>query len=253
MGALHEGHIRLIKHAISISDYVVCSIFVNPTQFNNPEDLKKYPRTIEQDLEMLKKAGCNLVYVPEVTDIYPENSINEPLDLDLGNLDKVMEGQFRPGHFKGVAKVVKRLFDIVNPDLAVFGRKDFQQTAVIKKLVQSFNMPIEIVIHETIRSDKGLALSSRNQRLSEQEKQDALIIYKTLEMGKELARIERNVEKLKNRMISFFESGNLQLEYLEIVKDFDLTVPSEISKEPVTCCIAAFCGEVRLIDNMALN
>lgn len=250
MGALHEGHISLIKAAKAKCDVVICSIFVNPTQFNNAADLAKYPRTLESDLNMLKVKGCDLVYTPEVEDIYPKGT-TEPYSIDFEGLDEYMEGAFRPGHFKGVAQVVERLFRIVTPDIAFFGRKDFQQTAIIKKMVKIKALPVEIVVSETLRSSKGLALSSRNQLLSEHELKEALIIYETLQKAKILAEAETSAEKLKNMLIEFFNQGNLKLEYLEIVSNENLA-PIDTLIKGSTCCIAAYCGSVRLIDNMEI-
>lgn len=251
MGALHEGHMSLIKEAKSNSDLVVCSIFVNPTQFNDAKDLEKYPRTIEADLKILEANQCDFVYTPQVEDIYP-SGLNEPYEINFAGLDEVMEGKFRPGHFKGVAQVVERFFRIVNPDKAFFGRKDFQQTAIIKHLVKVKHLPIEICIVETSRSKDGLALSSRNTRLSDEQLKDALIIYKTLLNAKVLIKTAPTLAGLKEKLITFFNQGNLKLEYLEIVDDQTLRPINEIT-ENCTCCIAAFCGPVRLIDNMSLQ
>ncbi|MBK6951626.1 MAG: pantoate--beta-alanine ligase [Crocinitomicaceae bacterium] len=251
MGALHEGHMSLIKEAKRKADLVVCSVFVNPTQFNDAKDLEKYPRTLEADLKLLEENGCDFVYTPQVEDIYP-NGLDEPYEINFAGLDEVMEGKFRPGHFKGVAQVVERFFRIVNPDKAFFGRKDFQQTAIIKHLVKVKSLPIEICIVETSRSKDGLALSSRNTRLSDEQLKEALIIYKTLINAKELIKTAPTVAILKEKLISFFNQGNLKLEYLEIVDD-DTLQPINNTQSSCTCCIAAFCGPVRLIDNMSLK
>ncbi len=251
MGALHEGHMSLIREAKSKSDLVICSIFVNPTQFNDAKDLEKYPRTIEADLKLLQANGCDFVYTPAVDDIYP-NGLNEAYLINFDGLDEVMEGKFRPGHFKGVAQVVERFFRIVNPDKAFFGRKDFQQTAIIKHLVKVKTMPIEICIVETSRTVDGLALSSRNTRLNDDQLKDALIIYKTLLNAKELIKTEQTIVGLKEKLITFFNQGNLKLEYLEIVDETTLQ-PIKNTNDKCTCCIAAFCGPVRLIDNMSLK
>lgn len=251
MGALHEGHMSLIREAKSKSDLVICSIFVNPTQFNDAKDLEKYPRTIEADLSLLEENKCDFVYTPQVEDIYP-NGLSEPYQITFDGLDQVMEGEFRPGHFKGVAQVVERFFRIVNPDKAFFGRKDFQQTAIIKHLVKVKIMPIEICIVETSRSADGLALSSRNTRLNKDQLKDALIIYKTLINARGLIKTEQTVAGLKEKLITFFNQGTLKLEYLEIVDETSLQ-PIKNTNERCTCCIAAFCGPVRLIDNMSLH
>lgn len=249
MGALHSGHISLVEQAKSQCDYVVVSIFVNPTQFNNPSDLQKYPRTLESDVTLLKQAGVDLIFVPEINEIYPKD-YSSPL-IDLGILDKIMEGEFRPGHFQGVVEVVKRFFDIVQPDFAFFGKKDFQQVAVIKYMTNFFKLPVTIVECPIIRSDKGLALSSRNMRLSDEEKEKALVLYNTLDFAR------TNVANFTPRALvekctQLIATSELKLEYLEIVNPATLQQLDENWIEGAVCCIAAYCGEVRLIDNMEL-
>jgi pantoate--beta-alanine ligase len=251
MGALHAGHMKLIEEARAKSDFVVASIFVNPTQFNDPKDLARYPRTLDADLKLLQDNGCNAVYTPAVEDIYP-NGTDEPYTLDFGGIDQVMEGAFRPGHFNGVAQVVERFFVLVQPDMAFFGRKDFQQVAIIKQLVKLKHLPIQVVVVNTARNAHGLALSSRNTLLSEEQKKEALIIFETLSNAVEWAKTEKDAQKLKDRLIAFFNSGKLRLEYLEICNDTSLQ-PVKMIQADCTCCIAAFCGPVRLIDNMSLN
>ena len=177
MGALHEGHVSLVKKSIEQNDITVVSVFVNPTQFNNQEDLIKYPRTLDKDTSLLESVGADIVFAPLVKEIYPEPDTRQ---FDFGLLDKVMEGKFRPGHFNGVAQVVSRLFDIVKPDRAYFGEKDFQQLAIIRDMVKQYNFPIEIVPMPIIRELSGLAKSSRNQRLSETEKEQAVAISRIL-------------------------------------------------------------------------
>lgn len=185
MGALHHGHIALVKQALEENDIVVVSIFVNPTQFNNPDDLKKYPRMLDKDIELLNEAGDIVVFAPEVETVYPKNYEN--LNIELGKLGETMEGEFRPGHFDGVMNVVKRLFDIVQPNRAYFGLKDFQQVAVIQHMVKVTKTPVEIVVCDIVREESGLASSSRNVRLTEQQKEDALIISQTLNFLKSIA------------------------------------------------------------------
>lgn len=250
MGALHQGHMDLVSRASAECDVVVVSVFVNPTQFNNPSDLEKYPRTPEADSELLKKFGCDVAFFPSEREIYPENLVSPRVDLE--GLDEVMEGKFRPGHFKGVVQVVSRLFDLVEPQKAFFGLKDFQQVAVIKKMVSQLNLPIQIVPCETSRTEKGLAMSSRNKRLSETQKDEALIIYKTLVHSKEDAGKFSPAETVV-RATEFFECGTLQLEYLTIVDPHTLQDLTDQWVPGATMCIACFCGEVRLIDNMTLN
>ncbi|MBK7130935.1 MAG: pantoate--beta-alanine ligase [Crocinitomicaceae bacterium] len=250
MGALHQGHIKLIQEARKKTDLVVCSIFVNPTQFNNATDLARYPRTLEADLLLLEQAQCDIVYFPTVDDVYPKGT-GENYEIDFFGLDTVMEGKFRPGHFKGVARVVHRFFDLVKPDFAFFGCKDFQQVAIIKHLIKVKNIAVQIEEVLTERSPEGLALSSRNMLLTDEQRRDALIIFQTLSLAHELVKTERHTEKLRDKLISFFNSGKLKLEYLEIVENNSLQTP-EIIESNCTCCIAAFCGEVRLIDNMSI-
>ena len=249
MGALHTGHLRLIHRASEENDLVVVSIFVNPTQFNNKEDLLQYPRTIEKDLDLLKENCSNfIVFYPETVEIYPSNDNFTP--IDLGHLDEVLEGKFRPGHFKGVVHVVHNLFKLVTPQKAYFGQKDFQQLAIIRFMTKAYGFPIEIIACDTLREPSGLAMSSRNMRLSEEQKVEALIIWETLKFI-EANKSVLNPKELKNRAIDFFEKSTLKLEYLEIVNAENL-FEAENWSEPAVCCIAAYCGEVRLIDNLLL-
>jgi pantoate--beta-alanine ligase len=248
MGALHDGHISLVNQANSENNLVVVSIFVNPTQFNNQEDLKLYPRTLEKDLELLQGFENCIIFCPTISEIYPDNE--QFNSIDLGKLDKVLEGKFRPGHFQGVVHVVHNLFKIVMPDNAYFGLKDFQQLAVIRFMNKQYEFPIQIFGCETLRDKTGLALSSRNMRLSDEEREDALILWKTLNYIKENKTAYSPIE-LKKQAINFFNQGKLELEYLEIVTAETLEIASDWSTENV-CCIAAYCGKVRLIDNLLL-
>lgn len=249
MGALHQGHMDLISRAGAECDVVVASVFVNPTQFNNSSDLKLYPRTPDADAELLKKFGCDFAFFPSVEEIYPENWIVPR--VDLGSLDKVMEGRFRPGHFNGVVQVVSRLFQIVEPRKAFFGLKDFQQVAVVKRMVSELNMPVQVVSCETSRTEKGLAMSSRNKRLTDEQREEALIIFKTLSRAKEDAKQFSPAETLK-RALEYFETGTLKLEYLDIVHPETLEDLTTDWVPGATMCIACFCGDVRLIDNIIL-
>ncbi len=249
MGALHDGHLQLIQRASEENDIVVVSIFVNPTQFNNKEDLLHYPRTIEKDLDLLNENCTNfLVFLPETVEVYPSNDNFTP--IDLGHLDEVLEGKFRPGHFKGVVHVVHNLFELVTPKKAYFGQKDFQQLAIIRHMAKEYGFPIEIVACDTLRESSGLAMSSRNMRLSEEQKVEALIIWETLNFVK-ANKSNLNPKDLKIRAINFFKKSRLKLEYLEIVNAENLYEAKNWS-EPTVCCIAAYCGEVRLIDNLLL-
>lgn len=249
MGALHEGHLSLVKRALSETDIVIVSIFVNPTQFNNPNDLTNYPRTLEKDIALLNELGSIHIFAPSFEEIYPKN--DSFAGIDLFGLDSVLEGKFRPGHFQGVVHVVHNLFQLTEANKAFFGLKDFQQVAVIKHMVKTLSIPVEIIACETTRSENGLALSSRNLRLNSKEKEDALIIFKTLSFIQSLTSSCSPKEAQKKGQ-EYFEQGNLTLEYLEIVDSVSLKSASEKWPESATCCIAAFCGEVRLIDNMQL-
>lgn len=250
MGALHDGHISLVKQAKEMCDYVIVSIFVNPTQFNNPSDLEKYPRTLEKDTNLLAQTDVDFVFAPSADEIYPPDYIS-PV-INLGILDKVMEGKFRPGHFHGVVEVVKRLFEIVSPDFAYFGKKDFQQVAVIKHMVRTFQLPLTIVECPIIRNEYGLAMSSRNARLSPEEQKKALVIHETLLFAKNnIGNYTPNelTEVCKKQI----EASDLKLEYVEIVDSVTLISLSEKWEDGAVCCIAAYCGEVRLIDNIVLT
>ncbi len=250
MGALHYGHISLVSLGMRQCDVTVVSIFVNPTQFNNPDDLLKYPRTLESDVALLSSINCDIVFAPTVEEMYPKN--RKAIQLDLGNLANLMEGKFRPGHFDGVVDVVSRLFEIVNPTKAFFGLKDFQQVSVIRFMTSKLNLPVEIIACPTLRETSGLAMSSRNMRLSETEKEDALHIYKSLLLAKELSASNSPLE-VKEKAIEFFETGKLKLEYLEIVDPITLESLTSEWVAGATACIVAYCGEVRLIDNLQLN
>jgi pantoate--beta-alanine ligase len=250
MGALHEGHLSLIREARKNCDLVACSIFVNPTQFNDPKDLERYPRTLEADIRLLEEAGCDVAFVPAVKEVYP-NGINPKYTIDFEGIDAGMEGQFRPGHFKGVAMVVERLFELVKPGIAFFGQKDFQQVAIIRKMVEIRRLPVVIRTVKTMRGADGLALSSRNMFLSEAEKKDALIIFKTLCKAREMATPGAKTDHIESVLTDYFNTGKLKLEYLEIVDDLTLR-PVDRIRPGCTCCIAAWCGNVRLIDNMEL-
>jgi pantoate--beta-alanine ligase len=249
MGALHEGHLALVKRALSESDTVVVSIFVNPTQFNNMQDLDKYPRMLQADVDLLQTIGEVIVFAPTVEEVYPENDTYTPLDLE--GIDNVMEGEFRPGHFQGVVHVVRNLFQIVQPDQAYFGLKDFQQVAVIRLLTKKYNFPIQIIACPTLRETNGLAMSSRNLRLTEKEREDALIIIQTLKHIQSL-KATKTPKEAKELAMEYFSNGKLRLEYLEIVNGANLKSLDNEWNEYTVVCLAAFCGAVRLIDNLEL-
>ena len=250
MGALHEGHMDLIRTAKAQSAVVIASVFVNPTQFNNPSDLSHYPRTPELDAAILKKNGCDIAFFPSVETIYPENLITPK--IDISSLEKVMEGAFRPGHFAGVVQVVYRFFELIQPDFAFFGLKDFQQVAVIQHMVKQLNLAVTIVPCPTKREQTGLAMSSRNLRLSPAEKEQALIIYNTLLFCQENAR-HLSPNALREAAIERFEQSQLRLEYLTISTTDTLEELYEKWPATAVVCIACYCGDVRLIDNFILQ
>lgn len=248
MGALHEGHLSLVEKAASVCDIVVVSIFVNPTQFNDKNDLANYPRTLEADMKLLSTVKCDLIFSPSVEEMYP---VPDTRKFGFGNLETVMEGAFRPGHFNGVAQVVSRLFEIVSPDMAFFGQKDFQQLAVIKELVRQLNVPVEIVSCPIIREEDGLAKSSRNKLLLPEYRNCAPLIYRTLKEAKEQT-TTKSVAEIKKYVVSQIDASRLlQVEYFEIVNEATL-MPVDNWSEPSTKvgCIAVYAGKVRLIDNI---
>ncbi|MFA9390800.1 MAG: pantoate--beta-alanine ligase [Prolixibacteraceae bacterium] len=248
MGALHEGHLSLVRRAAKETSFVVLSIFVNPTQFNNLDDLKRYPRTIESDMELLKTTSCDLVFAPSVKEVYPEEDTRI---FEFGHLDSVMEGEHRPGHFNGVAQVVSRLFDMVQPHKAFFGLKDFQQLAIIRNMVDQLKLDLEIIACDIVREEDGLAMSSRNALLEPEQRKNAVFISKTLfEAVKR--RKEYSVQEVKKWVIANINSNPfLQTEYFEIVDDKNLN-PVATWDQPVNKigCVAVHCGKVRLIDNI---
>lgn len=248
MGALHKGHGELVKHSVKENDITVVSIFVNPTQFNNSDDLNLYPRTAERDYKLLEILEVDIVFSPSVDEIYPEP---DKRMFDFGGIDKVLEGEFRPGHFNGVAQVVSKLFDFVKPDKAYFGEKDIQQLAIIRQMVKQLHMPVEIVGIPIIREESGLAMSSRNQRLDEEDKKTASIIYNVLKDS--VSSIGSNSpEKVTSSVIERLNSvPGLQVEYFSIVEsDSFEPVVSWNKAKSIFGCIAVYCGDVRLIDNI---
>tara|TARA_B100000945_G_C20386561_1_gene600043 strand:+ start:615 stop:1460 length:846 start_codon:yes stop_codon:yes gene_type:complete len=253
MGALHEGHISLVKNALENNDVVVVSIFVNPTQFNNSADLEKYPRTPEDDISLLKKLkGDVIVYLPEVSDLY-DASVSAK-KYNFGNLENEMEGKHRKGHFDGVGTIVSKLLKIVKPNSAYFGEKDFQQLQIVKKLVAMEKLPVKIVGCPILREKNGLAMSSRNKRLSAKQFKEATIIYKTLKEVRDKFR-STSITDL-NALVAerFLQNPNLNLEYFEIANEKTLKTAKRKNKDSkYRAFIAAFAGEVRLIDNMPLN
>ena len=248
MGALHEGHASLVKLAVAENDVVVVSDFVNPTQFNDQNDLLKYPRTLEADCELLEKVGAHYVFAPSVEEIYPEPDTRQ---FSYAPLDTVMEGKFRPGHFNGVCQVVSKLFMMVEPHCAYFGEKDFQQLAIIREMVKHMNFPIRIVGCPIVRESDGLALSSRNARLSDAQRVQALNISKTLFASKEYAATHTVEETQDFVEQAIAASEGLELEYFEIVDGLTLQkIAGWDDTDYAVGCITVFCGEVRLIDNI---
>ena len=248
MGALHEGHLSLVEKAGMETGFVVVSIFVNPTQFNDKGDLERYPRTLEKDVALLAPTPCKLVFAPEPDEIYPEPDTRQ---FNFGALEEVMEGKFRPGHFNGVAQVVSRLFDIVKPDKAFFGQKDFQQLAIINEMVRRLSIPVEIVPCPIVREKDGLAMSSRNMLLTPEQRENAVHISATLfEATSKTSKF--NVPQLCKWVIDSINSNeHLNIEYFEIVDSVTLQ-PVQNWSDPgeKVGCIAVHCGKIRLIDNV---
>ncbi|HNS13360.1 MAG TPA: pantoate--beta-alanine ligase [Bacteroidia bacterium] len=252
MGALHKGHMSLVKLAASENDIVVVSIFVNPTQFNNPDDLKNYPRTLEKDLELLATEKVDFVFVPTVQEVYPDKDLKE-VSVDLGLLEHVMEGKHRPGHFKGVVEVVNRLFEMIHPDRAYFGTKDFQQLAVIREMTKQLGFHIEIRAGETIRDEDGLAMSSRNVLLSPEQRIEVTKISKNLFLIRDNWQHKTLLEACQEAIHNIEKNGLMKVEYLEVADSNTL--------EPITdwaqsnfprVFIAVQVGKVRLIDNIGI-
>ena len=252
MGALHDGHLALVSRAVAENDVCVVSVFVNPTQFNNVTDLEKYPRNLNRDAALLESVGCKVVFAPTPEEIYSENEINSRFEFDFGGLDKVMEGKFRPGHFNGVVQIVSKLFSIVQPDKAYFGEKDFQQLAIIHHMVNTLNFEVEIVDCPIIREPSGLAMSSRNERLTAEQRKKATEISKVLFESRNFVP-NFTPATLTNWVIAKInEIEGLEVEYYEIVNSNTLQTLQSWD-EPSVGCIAVFCGEVRLIDNIRYN
>lgn len=248
MGALHAGHASLVRRCVAENDVAVVSVFVNPTQFNDKNDLIKYPRTLEADCKLLEEAGAAYAFAPSVEEIYPEPDTRH---FSYPPLDTVMEGAHRPGHFNGVCQIVSKLFDIVKPDRAYFGEKDFQQLAIIRRMVSALHLPLQIVGCPIVREADGLALSSRNARLSAEERRTALNISKTLFRSVEYAHSHSLVDTRKFVEDAIAATPGLRLEYFEIVDGDTLQTVAHWDDSPyIVGCITVFCGDVRLIDNI---
>ena len=248
MGALHAGHASLVKRSVNENDVTVVSVFVNPTQFNDKNDLVKYPRTLEADCKLLEDCGATLVFAPSVEEMYPEPDTRQ---FGYAPLDTVMEGAFRPGHFNGVCQIVSKLFDAVKPHRAYFGEKDFQQLAIIREMVRQMKFDLEIVGCPIVREEDGLALSSRNARLSSDERENALNISRTLFKSRTFAATHSVSETQKMVEDAIAAAPGLRLEYFEIVDGNTLQKIGDWNETSYAVgCITVFCGEVRLIDNI---
>lgn len=250
MGALHDGHLELIRISRQENDLTVCSIYVNPAQFNNASDLEKYPRTLASDTALLEAAGCDAIFAPANAEMY---SIPSQLHFDMGQLDKILEGEFRPGHFSGVALVVSKLFNIVAPTRAYFGQKDFQQLKVIMKLVEELMFDIELRSVPIVREATGLAMSSRNQRLNAEEKERATVFYRSLLLAKDLLKKGESIIPVREKVKQLCESEPaVRLEYFEWVDTVNLKPAENVSSQTILL-IAGYVGEVRLIDNLIVE
>ena len=251
MGALHQGHLSLYKAAKKENDEVISSIFVNPTQFNNPDDFQKYPKTLEKDIELLEKAGVDAVYVPNVEEMYPDGLNSKKYNFD--GLENEMEGKYRPGHFDGVGTIVEELFRQVQPHNAYFGEKDYQQLAIIKKMVEKTKLLVKIHEVPTLREEDGLAMSSRNVRLTETQRKEATIIYETLTKVKEWFKVI-SLEEIKQKVTDIFRNSNFELEYFVIADEKTLKETDFFYKDKnYRAFIVAYADTVRLIDNMHLG
>jgi len=248
MGALHAGHLSLVEQCCKENDVIVVSIFVNPAQFNDKNDLANYPRTMEEDLKMLTPAGCDVVFAPSVEEMYP---VEDTRVFDFGILDKVMEGAHRPGHFNGVVQIVSRLFDAVQPDRAYFGEKDFQQLAIIRRMVAMMDYPVQITGCPIMREADGLAMSSRNVRLTSKQRQIVPVIARTLFACKEKIS-DMPLEELKKWVVEQIDSTDLRTEYFDIVNRDTLQTAAQYNPDALQGCIAVHAGAVRLIDNIRL-
>jgi len=250
MGALHDGHLTLIRESHRENEITVCSIYVNPTQFNNADDLASYPRTIVRDIEMLESVGCNVLFCPSNEEVYPEKSI---IKFDFGTLEQIMEGKFRPGHFSGVATVVSKLFNIVQPSRAYFGQKDFQQFKIVECLVRELKFNVQLRCVPIQREKDGLAMSSRNMRLDEEQRKNAIVFYESLQMAKDRLEEGLSMSFVREEIKKHCESKpGVKLEYLELTDTLNFVQRESVTSKAILL-IAGYVGEVRLIDNLLLN
>jgi pantoate--beta-alanine ligase len=252
MGALHEGHLRLIETCRSRSDLSICSIFINPAQFNDRSDFEKYPVSLEKDIEMLAKAGTDLVFIPSVNEIYPQGDTGLET-YDLGTLETILEGRYRPGHFQGVCQVMRRLLGIIAPEYLFMGQKDYQQCLVVQRLISLLKIPVEFHTVPTIREADGLALSSRNRRLTEAQRKNASAIFKALKYIRE-SLVSGNTDTVIESATQILDEARFKTDYISISRAADLQpIQNFDGKVKALALIAAFQGEVRLIDNILLN
>lgn len=251
MGALHEGHLQLVRKAVSQNDITIVSIFVNPTQFNNKQDLASYPRTIDADAKLLASVGCSYVFAPDAQEFYSKEEMDSTFEFNFAGLDTVMEGKFRPGHFNGVVQVVSKLFKLVQAQRAYFGEKDFQQLAIIRHMVKEMHFDIEIVGCPVERAESGLALSSRNALLSSEERNLAASIYQVLDGSRAFAFETGVIDTQKAVVNAINQHDGLEVEYFDIVDGHTLqTVHFWEDSDYVVGCITVYCGKVRLIDHI---
>jgi len=249
MGALHQGHLSLIEQAQQHSDEVVCSIFVNPSQFNDPKDLEKYPRPIEADIKMLEKGHCDILFNPPVSEIYDDN---EKWHLNIGEAEYLLEGKFRPGHYQGVTQVVYKLFNIVKPDTAFFGQKDYQQFMIISQMVKQLNLPVKLVMCPILRDADGLAMSSRNIHLTAEDRRHALVLSKTLNWVKDNFDRSKLAELNQEADLMIGNEPDVESDYFEIA-DADTLHPATEHTKNIIALVAAKVGRTRLIDNVFLS
>ena len=252
MGALHEGHLTLVRQCVAENEVCIVSVFVNPTQFNKKADLEKYPRNVEKDAQLLEEAGCAYVFAPSAEEMYSTDELEKTFEFDFGGMDRLMEGKFRPGHFNGVVQVVSKLFKLVQPDKAYFGKKDFQQLAIIHRMVRLMHFQVEIVDCPIVRETSGLAMSSRNERLSAAERETAVNIYRILKESLNLTDTMSPGELTQWVTDEVNNAGGLSVEYFDIADSETLITIDRWQPESIGC-IAVFCGEVRLIDNIEYN
>lgn len=251
MGNLHRGHFSLVEQARQSADVVVASIFVNPTQFGPGEDFASYPRTLAQDQAGLEQAGCDLLFAPDVATMYPLG-VDHTVHMDVPDVSKGLCGDVRPGHFAGVATVVARLFNMVQPELAWFGRKDFQQVLVIRRMIEDLSFPIELKVGETVREENGLAMSSRNAYLTPAEREQAAEIYRTLSAVAESVRAGRRLGLVETAAVDRLQGAGFRVDYVSIRRAADLSIPNDASEPELVVLAAARLGKARLIDNLLI-